>query len=80
MKAIEIEQKIDSGLTLYIRTALRSTVVNKRTLERWRNAGNVMFRDGDNNGERGFYIASGKSFVFVSPFGCKVTFEQTKKQ
>jgi len=74
MLAKDIEAEIDAGKTLLITTYLRQWRINSKTLEKWRKAGRPLFRDGDEGGRKGFYMARGRSWDFVMPGMVSVRF------
>lgn len=73
MKVDSIISEIKSGKTLYIATALKVIVINKKVVSRFEKANHPLLKDGGAN-EVGFYMASGKNYVYVGP-GCKVWYE-----
>lgn len=74
MKAIDVFNILDeikkNNKVLFIQTALKVIKVDKRCVDRFERAGYQILKNAPKD-ENGFYIASGKNFVFVGP-GCKV--------
>ncbi len=54
---------IKAGHTLYISTRLRTTKITPRTLKSWEASGRPLIKDG-REGENGFYLASGRKYVY----------------
>ncbi len=70
------QQKIDKiiatikeGKTLYFSTCTRSTKVTPKTLKRWEDAGNVLFKADS----KSMYMAAGNRFDCIDY--CKITVE-----
>lgn len=75
MKVKDIENRIMAGETMYISTALKTCVISPKTLKSWKNKGLELFRDKTEDDKRdGFYMASGRKWVFVWLLGCHVQF------
>ena len=72
MKAAEIEKRIDNGETLIFSTYLKSQRIDKKCLDKWREAGVPLFKDGD---KTGFYVGCGRRYDFVIESVCNVRFE-----
>ena len=62
MKAIDIENRILNGETLFISTAVRTIKVDKKCVLRWRKNGNTLFKSASQNN---FYIARGSHFDYI---------------
>ena len=59
----DVIKHIESGKSVYIATYLRITVINKKTLEKFRKAGAWLLKeDGD-----GYRMQTGKSSIYILP-------------
>ena len=66
-KVNKILEVIESGKTVFITTATRSTKITPKTLKTWQKAGNTLLKAAGNS----MYMASGNKFVCIDY--CRIT-------